>query len=431
MINFNLLHPADQIVMLMERIYRYGMTTTSGGNLSVLDDNGDIWITPSGIDKGALRRKDIMQVKPDGTIIGPHTPSVEFPFHQSVYRTRKDAKAIIHAHPPACVAFSIVRQIPDVHLVPNINKICGEVGMAAYDVPGSEELGEKISKAFIKGYDTVMMENHGVIVIGANLFDAFMKFETIDMCAKLEIRAKNIGAIKSLSQKHIDMSIQKKAVPLLEFVPSSYSSEERDVRREMCELIHRAYDKELFTSTQGTFSVKLSDDSFVITPYGVDRKYIYVEDLVRIEQGKYREQGKMPSRSVALHKEIYAKQPHVKSIIIAHPPNMMAFAVTDTAFDAHTIPESYILLRNIPKMPYGSSFLQPAMFAEVFSKSTPVALVENDCVIVTGSTLLQAFDRLEVAEYSAKALIDTHVLGEMIRINAEETKAIEKAFKLE
>jgi len=71
------------------------------------------------------------------------------------------------------------------------------------------------------------------------------------------------------------------------------------------------------------------------------------------------------------------------------------------------------------------------MFAEVFSKSTPVALVENDCVIVTGSTLLQAFDRLEVAEYSAKALIDTHVLGEMIRINAEETKAIEKAFKLE
>ncbi len=55
MIKYNLLHPADQIVMLMNRIYRYGMTTTSGGNLSVLDENGDIWITPSGIDKGSLK----------------------------------------------------------------------------------------------------------------------------------------------------------------------------------------------------------------------------------------------------------------------------------------------------------------------------------------------------------------------------------------
>ena len=68
--NFELLHPADQLVMLMERIYQYGMTTTSGGNLSILDENGDIWITPGSVDKGSLSRKDIIQVKPDGTIIG-------------------------------------------------------------------------------------------------------------------------------------------------------------------------------------------------------------------------------------------------------------------------------------------------------------------------------------------------------------------------
>ena len=73
--NFELLHPADQLVMLMERIYRYGMTTTSGGNLSILDENGDIWITPGSVDKGSLSRKDIIQVKPDGTVIGIHKPS--------------------------------------------------------------------------------------------------------------------------------------------------------------------------------------------------------------------------------------------------------------------------------------------------------------------------------------------------------------------
>ncbi len=82
--DFDLLHPADQIVMIMQRIYNYGMTTTSGGNLSIKDENGDIWITPGGIDKGTLTRRDICCVKPDGTQIGPHRPSIEFPFHKTV-----------------------------------------------------------------------------------------------------------------------------------------------------------------------------------------------------------------------------------------------------------------------------------------------------------------------------------------------------------
>lgn len=431
MINFSLLHPASQIIMLMERIYKYGMTTTSGGNLSVLDDNGDVWITPSGVDKGNLKSNDIMRIKPDGTQIGIHKPSVELPFHMEIYKKRPDVKAVIHAHPPASVAFSIVRKIPNVYLVPNINRICGEVGMAKYAVPGSNELGENIAKAFEEGYDTLMMENHGVIVVGANLFDAFMKFETIDMCAKLEIRARHLGEIRPLSKKHIDISLKKKGEPMEQFHPAGYSSVERAVRAEMCQLIHRSYDQQLFTSTQGTFSVKLDDNSFVITPYGIDRKYITPEDLVRIDNGKYAEAGKNPSRSVSLHKYIYKMHPHIKSIIISHPPNMMAFAVTKENFNAHTIPESYILLRDVPKMPYGSSFLQPEMFANVFDKKTPVVLVENDCVIATGETLLQAFDRLEVAEFSAKALIDSYVLGDVVAISQDEIKTIEKVFNLE
>ena len=111
--NLNLIHPADQLVMFMERIYGYGMTTTSGGNLSILDDNGDIWITPGSIDKGSLTRNDMVCIKPDGTIVGNHKPSSEYPFHQRIYKARPDLKAVLHAHPPALVAFSIVRKMPD------------------------------------------------------------------------------------------------------------------------------------------------------------------------------------------------------------------------------------------------------------------------------------------------------------------------------
>lgn len=161
--NFELLHPADQLVMLMERIYQYGMTTTSGGNLSILDENGDIWITPGSVDKGSLSRKDIIQVKPDGTVIGIHKPSSEFPVHERIYRARPDIRAILHAHPPALVAFSIVRKIPETRLIPNFVEICGNVSIAPYDVPGSTGLSIKVTNEFQKGNNVVMLENHGVL----------------------------------------------------------------------------------------------------------------------------------------------------------------------------------------------------------------------------------------------------------------------------
>ena len=82
--NFNILHPADQIVTIMNRLYYYGMTTMTGGNLSIKDSDGTVWISPSGVDKGSLRREDIMQIKPNGEIVGIHRPSVEYPFHLGV-----------------------------------------------------------------------------------------------------------------------------------------------------------------------------------------------------------------------------------------------------------------------------------------------------------------------------------------------------------
>ncbi|MFA6735660.1 MAG: class II aldolase/adducin family protein, partial [Saccharofermentanales bacterium] len=139
---FELLHPADRLVMMMDRIYYRGMTTTSGGNLSIRDENGDVWITPSGIDKGSLTRADIMRIRPDGSIIGRHRPSVEYPFHLSVYAQRPDIGAVLHAHSPALVAFSIVRKLPNVDLIPTVSLICGKLSMAPYALPGSKELGD-------------------------------------------------------------------------------------------------------------------------------------------------------------------------------------------------------------------------------------------------------------------------------------------------
>lgn len=423
---FEMLHPIDQILMIMERIYGYGMTTTSGGNLSILDDNGDIWITPAGVDKGSLTRSDIVCVKPDGSVVGNHRPSSEYPFHQLIYRTRPDLKAVVHAHPPALVAFSIVRKIPNLHLLPTDHLICGRVGMADYALPGSVQLGENIAKVFEQGMDAVMLENHGIVIGKKDLLLAFQAFETLDYCARLEIKANRMGTPVTLTDEHL---YKKRDVLMNEYVPTNYSTKEREIRREMCKLIKRSYDQRLFTSTQGTFSQRVDHQSFVITPYGLDRKYLEPEDLVRIEDG-CKEIGKNPSRSALLHQYIYDIHPHIESIIIAHPPNIMAFAVTDNVFDSRIIPESYILLRSMPKLPYGATFLTLKATAGIFTKEVPIAIAENDCVIATGNSLLNAFDRLEVAEYSAKAIISAKCLGDIVPIDSNKIKEIDIAFKL-
>ena len=125
--NINYIHPADQLVMFMQRIYDKGMTTTSGGNLSIMDEDGNIWITPAGVDKGTLNRNDIVCVHPDGTVVGMHKPSSELPFHAAVYKMRPDLKAVLHAHPPALVSFSIARKSPSLDLLPSVRKMCPQV----------------------------------------------------------------------------------------------------------------------------------------------------------------------------------------------------------------------------------------------------------------------------------------------------------------
>lgn len=428
--NMHYIHPADQLVMFMQRIYDRGLTTTSGGNLSIMDSDGNIWITPASVDKGTLTRKDIICVHPDGTCEGPHKPSSELPFHASVYKMRPDLKAVLHAHPPALVAFSIVRKVPSLDLIPSVRNVCGDVRIAKYDVPGSDALGEKIGAVFAEGCNIAILENHGVCIGAEDMFTAFQRFETLNYTAELEILANKIGKVKTLDREAIRASETTVHKRMDDFIPRSHTSEELSARRDMITLIRRSYRMGLFTATHGTYSVRLSDGSFLITPFGLDRAYLTEEDLVRIKGGM-KEQGKIPSRAVKLHEEIYEKNPEIHAILLAHPVHAMAFAVTDAEFDPRTIPESYILLRDVKKISYREIFEECAKTAKEFGPATPALMVENDCVIVTGNTLLQAFDRLEVMEVTAHSIIDSLDLGKIVHITDEEVEDLKKAFHLE
>ncbi|PRY53974.1 L-fuculose-phosphate aldolase [Arcticibacter pallidicorallinus] len=422
-----LMHPRDQITMVMTRIYRRGLTTTSGGNISIIDDNGDIWISPSAVDKGSLQPTDIVCIKKDGTIVGRHKPSSEHPFHRAIYQIRPDIKAIIHAHPPALVSFSIARTIPDTNIISQAKHVCGPIGYAEYELPGSEALGSKIAKEFTRGYNAVIMENHGTVVGGSDLVDTFQRFETLEFSARTILYGNSVGKPAYLNDDEINAFENQIPALLPEMDETVYSSAEREKRAEICKIVHRACTQGLMISSYGTISTRVDEDTFLITPTNVPRWDMVPEDIVQIKNGK-REKGKVPSRSTYLHQDIYEKHPEINSIILTQSPYLMAFSVTGASFNVRTIPESWIFLQDVHTLDFGVQFNGRTEIPDMVSKSNPAVLVKNDCVVVTGNQLLQTFDYLEVAEFSAKSLVMCSSLGSMVPISNEQVEELRKAF---
>lgn len=428
-LDVNLMHPAEQIAYIIGKIYRSEMTTTSGGNLSIMDENGDMWITPAAIDKGSLTPADIMCVKADGTIIGPHRPSSEYPFHKAIYKMNSDIHSVIHAHPPGLVTFSLVHQVPDTSIIPQAREICGPVGFAGYAIPGSELLGEKIVAEFKKNpeYKAVIMENHGVVVAGKDIADSYGRIETLEICARTILNAKTLGEPKSLSQEQLQLYRKGSDIKFPQFTDVTYPSDERAIRAEICKIVRRACVQDLMCSTFGTASIRWRGDDFLITPSDKQRWDLDPEDIVQVKGGKV-EAGKNVGGEMALHQEIYRRNPKVNSIITTQSPALMGFCTTGVKFDVRTIPESWIFLQDIPTFPFGSQYDgHLAELADEF-KVRPCVMLENDCVVVTGDQLINTFDRLEVADFSARSLILAAPLGKLNPINDEEIEKLRVAF---
>lgn len=427
-LDIEMMHPRKQIVNVIKRIYECGMTTTSGGNISILDNDGNIWVTPSAVDKGSLKEEDIICVKQDGEIEGRHRPSSEFPFHKAIYDVRPDIRAIIHAHPPALVSFSIVRETPNTNIIPQAKGVCGKIGYVPYAIPGSIELGEKIAAEFRdETMQAVILENHGTVLGGTDLLDVYTRFETLEFCGRTIINAKMIGEPVFLKDSQIDL-FEAQIYKNDEFnEPVAYSSKERMIREEMVNIVRRACDQGLMISSYGTVSVRLENDDFLITPSNVARWDLSVQDIVQVRDGKI-EYGKLASKATNLHKKIYEQHPEVNAIILTQPPHLMAYGTTQMKLDVRTIPESWIFLQDIPSVSFGKQFNGNNSIPETLTKSRPSVLINNDSYLVTGESLLQAFDRLEVAEFSARSLIMGSSIGTLQPIGDKEIEDLERCF---
>ena len=140
------------------------------------------------------------------------------------------------------------------------------------------------------------------------------------------------------------------------------------------------------------------------------------------------EPGKHPSRAALAHRAIYRRHPEVRAIVFAHPVNATAFSVTDVKLDARTIPESYIFLRDVSRIPYGVQYQADGQIADAVSPRSPAALLENDGVVVVGTSILDAFDRLEVLETTSEAIINSRLVGAITPMGDAAIDELKAAF---
>ena len=214
-----------------------------------------------------------------------------------------------------------------------------------------------------------------------------------------------------------------------EFTPECPSSDELEQRRKMAQMARRSYDQFLFTSADGTIAVRLGPDSFLVTPAGADRATLEPADMVLVKGTRY-EAGKALTPTAWFIKALFDAQPELNAMIIANPPCLAAYGIANAKFDPRVIPESYIMLREMPEFPFTATTQDTANLLKTLSPRYPIVRIRQQAVISTGKSVLEAFDRLEVAEYSAKATLMAGPLGGMTPMNEQEVADVVKAFKL-
>lgn len=192
----------DKIIKYGKIAGKRGLTPGFSGNMSArIDDK--ILITATGSANGFLKDDDISLISFDGELVsGLKRPSSEKFLHIKFYEQRSDINAILHFHSPYLTSFAAAGVGLSENILPEIVYCFDNIPIAAYALPGSMELVNNTAKYF-KDHDVVLMQNHGVIVGGNSIKDAFLKLEICEAYAKSVICAKFLGGAKILTDDEV------------------------------------------------------------------------------------------------------------------------------------------------------------------------------------------------------------------------------------
>jgi L-ribulose-5-phosphate 4-epimerase len=192
-----------QILEISKRCGREGWCPATLGNISALNsESGKVYIKRSGADLNSLELEDILTVSFDGKVLeGEGKPSVETSFHLGIYKVRKDAKAVIHVHPPFATAYAVAgKKIPMVTEAAKIILI--DVPLLQHAPPGSIQLANKVARGFDNSkVKAILLREHGTVAIGETIEDAFRTTALVEDTAKIALLSSLIKAKSANEQQ--------------------------------------------------------------------------------------------------------------------------------------------------------------------------------------------------------------------------------------
>lgn len=203
----------DEIVRIGKLMWEKNFIAAGDGNLSVRLGSDRLLCTPSGLSKGFLNAEQLIIIDMDGNKVGANlgaardlVPSSEIRLHLECYRQRKDITAVVHAHPPSAIACTLVGISLAKCILPEVVYDLGTIPTLPYATPTSIEGPERI-REIIPAYDALMLERHGSVTVGKNLWEAYMRLERLEHSALIALQANAVQPVAPLT----DGQIQKLA----------------------------------------------------------------------------------------------------------------------------------------------------------------------------------------------------------------------------
>ena len=203
----------EEIVRIGKLMWEKNFIAAGDGNLSVRLGTDRLLCTPSGLSKGFLNAEQLLVIDMQGNKIGANfgaarelIPSSEIKLHLECYRQRADIQAVVHAHPPSAISCTLVGISLAKCILPEVVYDLGTIPTLPYATPTSIEGPERI-RELIPRYDALMLERHGSVTVGKNLWEAYMRLERLEHSALIALQANAVQPVMPLS----DSQIQKLA----------------------------------------------------------------------------------------------------------------------------------------------------------------------------------------------------------------------------
>ena len=177
----------QQAVWIGKSLFDRNRTTGSSANMSFFHE-GKMYITQGGSCFGTLKPEQFAVLDMDGKCLSENKPSKEAPLHLQVYQKKTETGAVIHTHGTYAVLWSFVPAEEEADVIPQhtpyLNMKLGTVGMVPYEKPGSQALFDAFGER-VMASDGYLLKQHGAVVPGKDLMDAFYRIEELEESAKI------------------------------------------------------------------------------------------------------------------------------------------------------------------------------------------------------------------------------------------------------